>query len=390
MNDNIIFGLHILKERTNNNMKKRLVTLIVAGTLIMSSLAGCGSVSDVETDATPQAQEETVVENVETPAETGAEVEETTESAEETKAIEATEHLTKGRASLYGLDGTEFNLESAYNEFAKAVELGNAEANFYLGLLCDWYSYPEENFEMAKTYYEACGDNAYAKINLALLYFDGDGVAEDKEKASVMFQEVIDQGYVEGYLGSACVASAEENYEKALEDFNKVLEGKEQAYIAYALTELGNMYYGGTGVEQDYAKALELWEEGSSLGQPVSMYDCAWLYQNGYGVEQDYAKAIEMYLMSAKLGCADAYNELGWLYQNGEGVEQDYAKAFEYYKLCADSGIASGMTNVGWFYENGLGVEQDYEKALEYYDKGAELGSESAKTNAEYLRQRMQ
>lgn len=362
--------------------KKILVTMLM--TTILCGLAGCSSSEEVTKTPTETIVEETSIEVEE------SSVEETTENAEEAKAIEANEHLANGRASLYGLDGTEVNFETAYNEFTKAVELGNVDANFYLGLLCDWYSYPEENAEMAKTYYEACVDNAYAKINLAFLYFDGDGVAEDKEKASVMFQDVIDQGYVEGYLGSACVASAEENYEKALEDFNKVLESEEQAYTAYALTELGNMYYSGTGVQQDYTKALELYEKGSSLGQSVSMYNCAWIYENGYGVEQDYAKAVEMYQMSAEFGCVDAYNALGWLYQNGYGVEQDYTKAFEYYKLCADSGIASGMTNVGWFYENGMGVEQDYEKALEYYDKGAELGSESAKTNAEYLRQRMQ
>ena len=51
-----------------------------------------------------------------------------------------------GRAYLYGLDGKEFNLESAYANFEKAEGLGKVEANFYLGVLYDWYSYPKRNY----------------------------------------------------------------------------------------------------------------------------------------------------------------------------------------------------------------------------------------------------
>lgn len=427
MNDNIIFGLHILKERTNDNMKKRLVTLIVAGTLLMSSLAGCGSVSDTETDTTPQAQEETVVENAETPTETEeSTVEETTESAEEAKALEATEHLTNGRASLYGLDGTEINLETAYNEFTKAVELGNLDANFYMGLLCDWYSYPEENFEIAKSYYEASGDNVYAKINLAFLYCYGSGVTEDKEKASNMFKEVIEQGYAEGYLGSAYMAYDEGDYTTAMDFLNKSLDGTEQVYTAWAmnkianmylngegveqnndlavewyqkageagqknaLNELGAMYYSGNGVEQDYAKAVEYFEKSANLGNLKAMANVAFLYEKGYGTDQNYTMALKYYEMSANKGNSTAMHKIGLFYQQGYGVEQDYTKAYEYYKMSADLDNVNGISDVGYCYEQGWGVEQDYEKALEYYDKATELGSEGAKQNADRLRKQMQ
>ena len=364
-------------------MKKRNLAMLMA-TIMLVSLVGCGSTEEVaETPA------ETIVEETSIEAEESS-VEETTESAEEAKAIEATEHLTNGRTSLYGLDGTELSLETAYNEFTKAVELGNVEANFYLGLLCDWYSYPEENFEMAKTFYEASGDSAYAKINLAFLYCYGSGVTEDKEKASTMFQEVIEQGYAEGYLGSAYMAYDEEDYSTALENLNKALEGTEQVYRAYAMNKIAIMYYNGKGVEQDYALAIEWYQKAGELAHRNALNELGAFYYNGNNVEQDYAKALEFWGKSANLGNSSALFNIAWLYEGGEGVEQDYAKALEMYEKSADLGNTSAMNAIGYFYSHGLGVEQDYAKALEWYEKSAELGNESAKENAEQIRSLLQ
>ncbi len=52
------------------------------------------------------------------------------------------------------LGWTEKDLEAAYNYFEKALELGNKEANFYLGILYDWESYPEQDYEKAKEWAE--------------------------------------------------------------------------------------------------------------------------------------------------------------------------------------------------------------------------------------------
>lgn len=412
-------------------MKKNLVTLMVSGAIIMSLLTGCGASTGGEAS---QTQEEVVSESTDGSSETEEDkrAEEAKKAEEEAaaKEEEANACYDAGRASLYGLEGTEINLETAYNEFTKAVELGNTDANFYLGLLCDWYSYPKLDYELAKTYYEASGKNPYAKIGLGFLYYSGQGVEENKEKASELFQQVIDQGYDEGYIGSAQIAYDEGDYATVLEKATQVLNGEEPIYRAYAswdlgalyengygveqnyataieyyeksanqgfseaYNELGVLYYLGEGVEQDYTKAKEMWEKGMELRHTTAIFNLTTLYKNGYGVEQDYNKVIELYQMGIELGDYNAANEIGWLYQNGEGVEQDYTKALEYYQIAADGGNSYGLNNVGWCYENGFGVEQDYEKALEYYDMAAnagnDSGSDAGKENAERLRNEIQ
>ena len=114
-------------------MKRKLVAVLLCGILSISTLSACGSTK-------------------ETDAETTNTVEESDEEA--AKEVEAEEAYESGRACLYGLDGQKKDLESAYNYFEKALELGKTEANFYLGVLYDWESYPEQDYEKAKEWYE--------------------------------------------------------------------------------------------------------------------------------------------------------------------------------------------------------------------------------------------
>lgn len=274
-----------------------------------------------------------------------------------------------GLTYLYGLEGQEINLEAAYTNFEQALEKGKIEANFYLGVLCDWYSYPEKNYEKAKAYYEAAGDNPYAQLSLGLLYLDGLGVKADTAKAQELFNTVIANGCVEGYFGSASIAYTEKDYATALEYYNKAIEGQEQLYISIAMNQIGLMYHVGHGVEQDYDKALEWYKKAADLGNTNAMCNIGFMYGEGLGVEQDYDKVMEWYEKAADLGYPSAMYSIGFMYQYELGVEQDYDKAMMWYEKAADLGDAKAMYNIGYMYENGLGVKQDSAKSKEWFDK---------------------
>ena len=349
-----------------NIIKKYLLMTTVLGLV----LTGCDSAKE-------PVDEEIVVENIEETMEESVETEESID-LEAQKTVEAKEYYEKGRSFLYGMDGKEINLEEAYNNFMKALELGNTDANFYLGLLSHEYNYPKQDYAAAKAYYEVDENNLYAQINLGLMYLDGKGVEKDVEKAKSIFQSVIDQECVEGYMGMGCIADEEKSYEAAYENYNKVLEEKEPYFMYFACNQIGWLYQNGFGVEQDYSLAMEYFEKSFDLGSPVAMNNIGWSYQNGFGVEQDYTLAFEWYMKSANLGCFGGINNIGWFYLNGLGIEQDYSLAMDYFKKGADLGDSAAMNNIGWIYENGLGVEQDYELAFEWYMKAAELEDSTA------------
>lgn len=259
-------------------MKKKLMIILLIISLAGAAIAGCIVVQ--KKAAEKKAAEEAAA-----------------------REAEANDCYEKGRAALYGLNGTEINYETACQNFERARELDKAEANFYLGILCDWYSYPKQDYAAAKTYYEACGENSYAQIALGFLYYNAQGVEEDKKKAEELFQAAVDQGCADGYLGLAVAARDKEDYETALEYYNKAVEeGTEQVYTACAMGGIGYLYYSGDGAAKDYAKAMEYFERSVDLGYNSAMYMIGVLYYNGYGVERDSEKALEWLDKAAALG----------------------------------------------------------------------------------------
>ena len=338
--------------------KKALMTILPL--CVAMAMTACGG------NAAPAEVKETTVveESVEADVQTEAEAEEQAESEETDEYYEA------GRRSLYGLDGAQIDLADAHTNFTKSQELGNTDANFYLGVLADWYGYPKKDYEQAKVYYEQSGDNPYAQISLGFLYYNGQGVEQDMEKGKELFQSAVDQGVVEGYYGLAKVAENAGDIETALEHYNKVVqEGAEQFYIVSAMSDIGYVYDNGFGVEQDGTKAVEWYTKAADLGDLNAMFCLGRMYEYGVSVEQDGTKAVEWYTKAADLGHSEAMYCLGYEYYIGFGVEQDGTKAVEWYTKAADLGHSGAMYNLGNMYEKGDGVEQDHDKALEWYVK---------------------
>ena len=62
------------------------------------------------------------------------------------------------------------------------------------------------------------------------------------------------------------------------------------------------------------------------------------MYYYGSGVSRDYAKAVEWYRKSAEQGNTSAQYILGCMYHHGNCVSKDYTKAAEWYSKAAKGG----------------------------------------------------
>ena len=169
----------------------------------------------------------------------------------------------------------------------------------------------------------------------------------------------------------------EQDYAAAVEWYMKAVEKGH----ADAQLHLGWMYDNGFSVAQDSAKAFEWYMKAAEQGNAIAQFDVGCSYDKGEGIEQDSAKAFEWYMKAAEQGDAGAQLNLGILYDKGEGVEKDSAKAFKWYMKAAEQGLAKAQYNVGCFYDKGEGVEQDSSKAFEWYIKAAEQGDVDAQYN---------
>lgn len=129
---------------------------------------------------------------------------------------------------------------------------------------------------------------------------------------------------------------------------------------------------------------------------PEPEEDAETLYQRGEdyyygrnGVNRDYDKAREYYEQAANRGHAGALRDLGYLYVAGRGVPKDYDKARRYYEQAAAKGDKYALYNLGLFYEYGRGVEISYFKALSYYEAAAAAGYKDAPAKIEEMRTKL-
>jgi TPR repeat protein len=110
----------------------------------------------------------------------------------------------------------------AYQLFKPLADLGNAEAQFTLGVISEngWGVLPQDYAEAARWFHKAADQgNAMAQYNLGYLYKRGMGVPKDFATAMQWFRKAADQGH--------------EN----------------------AQFDIGLMYANGEGVTQDYVQA---------------------------------------------------------------------------------------------------------------------------------------
>jgi hypothetical protein len=109
----------------------------------------------------------------------------------------------------------------AYAELKPLAEEGNAEAQWYLGVMChDGQGVPQDYNEAVKWFRKAA-EQGYAKaqFNFGVMYRRGHGVQQDNTEAVKLYRKAAEQGFAEAQLN------------------------------------LGVMYAEGQGVQQDFVQA---------------------------------------------------------------------------------------------------------------------------------------
>ena len=118
------------------------------------------------------------------------------------------------------------------------------------------------------------------------------------------------------------------------------------------------------------------------LNDPIAVSALGDFYSRGlYGLQQNQAKALELYHQAGALGCAEAYYNIGIIYENGRGVDLDKKKAKHYYELAAMSGVVEARNNLGAF-EMRAGNRN---RALKHWNTAVEGGNKNSLENIKRL-----
>lgn len=216
-----------------------------------------------------------------------------------------------------------------------------------------------------------------AAMSLGAMYFNGIGVKPDPEKALKYWNMAADMGYERAkfFLAQQCNPNLWENFDTmgkkqeflgadGWEDFRFNATWWMESFDSFVVTgirnpekavrllkeivknhdeygypndkyenALGNAYFLGEGVEQDFQEAIKWWEKaaikrpGKTTGNTDALYHLGMAYKNGHGVNRDMEKAIQYFEMSAKFNHNAERELLAIYYQQTKSPKDFFAKA---------------------------------------------------------------
>ena len=305
---------------------------------------------------------------------------------------EAYAHNPLHSNAMYALSDHYFRGDGVNADTARGLEIletgasmQNPDAFIYLGIVYRDGDYVQRDTGKALAYYEQANDvSPYSADGyIAYIYAEENGVPMDTEKAGALLEEAYrnlpedDIDVVYNLAGFYLSYSKEEGAaEKA---FSLLSEAHEKRpYNTSVTIRLGSCYRDGNGTAQDFAKAMELYEEAKAYGSLDAYSYIAWMYYNGNGVAQDTAHARQLWEEALAIYPDHSLT----LYQLGESYfrEEDFETALSYFEKTKELGYCTYLVNIGNVYRR-MG---EYGKAKEAYEYAVEKNTGYYGGNARY------
>jgi len=231
-----------------------------------------------------------------------------------------------------------------------------------------------------------------SQVHLSQLYFKGQGVAKNDDKAFYWAKKAADQGmtiaqFIIGQMYYAGLGvnqnrdlairwlktAADKGFPKARKTLKQILknpdfklpknaiENGEHAPAPFSLT---------TELEKLRKKAM--------AGDVKSAFLLGGLFYNNQLMPRDNTEAKKWFQMAADKNDAGGQFFMGVLYSKGHGVEKNLKAAKTWFQKSSDQGLAIAQYRLGLSYYNGLGVTRDQDLAIQYFKKSANQGNTNA------------
>lgn len=228
----------------------------------------------------------------------------------------------------------------------------------------------EKDSAVAAQYFEESGAG-YARYSLGDLYFYGDGVEQNYEKAFRLYSSVeefpfadLKRGkmYEEGLGTEVNQEKADICYEQAFCGFMKMEKKQPDALSEY---QIGKMLFYGQGCGADLNEAIKYLELSAEKKNIPAQYLVSKIYID-YHIEEKIPKAIEqMKELADKAGYSNAQYVLGKIYTDKESGYYDLESGVGYLEKAALQGNEYAQYRAGRIYTD---------PALDIYDVKTGIG----------------
>lgn len=253
-------------------------------------------------------------------------------------------------------------------------------------LLFNIYSLNSQTFD--EFLEKAASGDAYSQAIVGEMYWKGDGIEKNIEKAKEWFERSVEQGNPYGIFNLALLYQEEPFFvEKkrlckslflqAISGFSQLCGADDHAACNY----VGIIYDYGYGVETDKTEAAKWYHKSAEKGYVFAQFKLGVFYDFGKGVESNKTEAAKWYLKAASQGHIEAQYNIAVCYDNGEGIPENKREAVKWYLKAAEQGHISAQYNIAVCYEKGEGISLNKTQAAKWYVKAAENGNAGACNN---------
>ncbi len=248
----------------------------------------------------------------------------------------------------------------------------------------------DDLLKLYKKLYRLNGDGAgLFAYNLGVLY---QNEWDDETNALSWYHKSVEKGFdmamigiadcyeeyasMGGYFDSSCDTlnfiedAAPEKYEKAMLEWLHKAYDKHGMAAGTAAGRLGDYYKEC----EEYETAFQWYQKSAAEKDGCGMFSLAQCYYDGEGVEEDQAKALELYQKSYEAYPKLAPDIAGLLTEHYERVG-DEANMRLWCQRGAEKGDACCMCQLAdSYFEGSMGLEKDIDQAMEWYQKAYYLG----------------
>ncbi len=162
-----------------------------------------------------------------------------------------------------------------------------------------------------------------------------------------------------------------------------------------ACLKLGNMFFFGNEVIQDYYEAFHWYYNAAVNGSPSAQFNLAICYDQGLGIEKNQLEAFKWYQKAARANIIQAKFNLAMYYKDGtefktdSGIvllNQDLPRTIKLLNETASSGFAPAKRELAKLYLEGEGVDKNINKSIGLFEEAAKGNDpEAMSLLAQYL-----
>ena len=296
---------------------------------------------------------------------------------------------------LFELGLEQYNLDDfnkAKDFFEEAAKCNHPLAIYYLGNIYNYgLGVANKSLDQAyKCYSKAASMGCDKAMNkLALWYWDGHYIEQNKLKAKELFLKAAENGNVNSMYNLGLLLTENNDYNSE--------ELKAAIYWLNKAADLGlNISYNKIGdlLEEngELNSAFEYYLKAANAGAATGQYNTARFLKNGSLIGNGSFKRVDYKeaFYWAKLSAAQYYGLgmyiLGECYMDGIGVVKNINKAACWYQKAADKNISFAQFELGVLYINSKDIPRDLNKAKNWLNKAYDNGLEEAKQYLDILK----